>query len=271
MTRELQLRIVSAVVMIAVALVATWIGGLAFRLLCAAIAAAVFYEWLQMANAHGPKKDGKLALPFMAAICVVIVAAPDGAVSFAIVLALAALSAIIASAMRSPRWNTAGLVYAGQAGLSLALLRGTGPEGFKTVVFLFVVVWATDILAYFVGRALKGPRLAPMISPGKTWSGAMGGTIAALILGFGVAIWMDTRLSLAALFVLILVLSAISQVGDLFESWLKRRFQVKDSSHIIPGHGGVMDRVDGLVAAGFALYVTGAVLAGSEAPALAFF
>jgi phosphatidate cytidylyltransferase len=271
MTRELQLRIVSAVVMIAVALIATWAGGLAFRLLCAAIAAAVFYEWLQMARTGERIEDAKLAIALMAAICAVIIAAPDGAVSFAIVIALAALSAIIALANDSSRWIASGLIYAGVAGLSLALLRGTGAEGFKTVILLFVVVWTTDILAYFVGRALKGPRLAPTISPGKTWSGALGGTVAALVLGLGVASWMDTRLSLAALFVLILALSVISQVGDLFESWLKRRFQVKDSSHIIPGHGGVMDRVDGLVAAGFALYATGAVLAGSEAPALAFF
>lgn len=271
LTRELQLRIVSAIVMIVVALTATWIGGLAFRLLCAAIAAAVFYEWLQMAKAHGTKPDRQLSTGLMVAICAVILAMPGGATGFAIVMALAALSAMAAPALDSSRWNAAGLFYAGIAGLSLALLRDVGLEGFKTVIFLFVIVWATDILAYFVGRTLGGPKLAPAISPGKTWSGACGGTLAALVLGLAAAMWMDTRLSLAALTVLILVLSATSQIGDLFESWLKRRFQVKDSSHIIPGHGGVMDRVDGLVAASLVLYVIGAILADPDGPGLAFF
>jgi phosphatidate cytidylyltransferase len=271
LTRELQLRIVSAVVMIVVALTATWIGGLTFRLVCVVIAAAVFYEWLQMARADGTTADRQLSFGLMLAVCVVILMSPAGLTSLSIVAALAALSAMAAPALGASRWNAAGLLYAGMAGLSLALLRGTGLEGFKTVVFLFVVVWATDILAYFVGKALRGPKLAPAISPGKTWSGAIGGTFAALILGLAAALVMDTRLSIPATIGLILLLSVISQIGDLFESWLKRRFQVKDSSHIIPGHGGVMDRVDGLVAAGLVLYVVGAILIDPDAPALAFF
>ncbi|MHB2265090.1 phosphatidate cytidylyltransferase [Aliihoeflea sp. PC F10.4] len=271
LTKELRLRIVSALVMIVVALIATWIGGLAFRFLCVAIVAAVFYEWLQMAKAYISTTDQQLSVGLVVAICMVILALPGAATGFAIVVALAALSAMAAGALGSSRWSAAGLLYSGIAGLSLVLLRDTGLPGFKTVVFLFVVVWATDILAYFVGRAVGGPKLAPAISPGKTWSGACGGTLAALILGLAAALGMDTRLPLTGLILLIILLSAVSQVGDLFESWLKRRFQVKDSSHIIPGHGGVMDRVDGLVAASVVLYVIGVILADSDAPALAFF
>lgn len=270
-TKELRLRILSALVMIVVALTATWIGGLTFRILCIAIAGAVFYEWLQMAKAHAATTDRQISTGLMVAICAVILVVPDGLTSFAIIVALAALSAMAAQALGSSRWNGAGLLYAGLAGLSLALLRGTGLEGFKTVVFLFVVVWATDILAYFVGKALGGPKLAPAISPGKTWSGACGGTLAALILGLAAAFAMNMRLTVTAAIALILLLSVVSQIGDLFESWLKRRFQVKDSSHIIPGHGGVMDRVDGLVAASLVLYVVGAILIDPDTPALAFF
>ncbi|MET0170478.1 MAG: phosphatidate cytidylyltransferase [Aliihoeflea sp.] len=272
MTKELQLRIVSAVVMIVVALSATWVGGLIFRLLCVAIAAAVFYEWLQMARAKSVAVDRQLSAGLMFAICAVILLIPGGApTNLAIIVALAAMSMMAAQALSSSRWNGVGLLYAGLAGISLALLRGTGMEGFKTVVFLFVVVWATDILAYFAGKALGGPKLAPAISPGKTWSGACGGTLAALVLGMAIALAMNIQLSLAATVALVLLLSVVSQIGDLFESWLKRRFQVKDSSHIIPGHGGVMDRVDGLVAAGLVLYVVGAILIDPNAPALAFF
>ena len=133
------------------------------------------------------------------------------------------------------------------------ILRGGDQAGLIAILFLFAVVWATDILAYFVGRALGGPKLAPSISPGKTWSGAVGGALG----GRCSPAWRLRRRTgwggrgpaLVAL-----LLAIVSQFGDLFESFVKRRSGVKDSSHIIPGHGGVMDRVDGLVAAAFTLY-----------------
>jgi phosphatidate cytidylyltransferase len=137
------------------------------------------------------------------------------------------------------------------------------------MIFIFAVVWATDILAYFTGRAIGGPKLAPRISPGKTWSGAIGGAVSGVIAG--VAVFLshfsldDVRIPLLAL-----ALSVASQIGDLFESYMKRRFGVKDSSRLIPGHGGVMDRVDGLVFACFAalLFVLVQVMAagGQNAP-----
>src|SRR5690606_13899764 len=123
------------------------------------------------------------------------------------------------------------------------------------------VVWVTDILAYFVGKAVGGPKLAPSISPGKTWSGAIGGAAGGTLAGLIVAQFVPTTAGMAVICVAALALSVVSQAGDLFESSLKRRFSVKDSGRIIPGHGGVMDRVDGLVAAAFALYLAGALVA----------
>jgi phosphatidate cytidylyltransferase len=127
------------------------------------------------------------------------------------------------------------------------------------MLFIFATVWATDIFAYFVGRAIGGAKLAPRISPGKTWSGAIGGAIAAVIAGTAV-VWSFFSADGLWIPALTLVLSICSQIGDLFESFIKRRFGVKDSSHLIPGHGGVMDRVDGLFFACFAAFLLAIVI-----------
>jgi phosphatidate cytidylyltransferase len=134
------------------------------------------------------------------------------------------------------------------------------------ILFLFSVVWATDILAYFVGRAIGGPKLAASISPNKTWSGAVGGTIAAVVAGL-VIISAFGGTATVALGLIALVLSIVSQGGDLFESRLKRVCDVKDSSALIPGHGGVMDRLDGFIVAAAAAVLIGVVRAGESAPA----
>ncbi len=154
--------------------------------------------------------------------------------------------------------------------LSLAYLRDSDTPGLIAILFLFAVVWATDILAYFVGRAVGGPKLAPSISPGKTQSGALGGAVGGVIAGVLLAMAAGVP-NLLTIAVVALVLSIVAQAGDLFESWIKRRHGVKDSGWIIPGHGGVMDRVDGLVAAGFALYVLGSLFGGMETPAHGLF
>ncbi|MFC6490689.1 phosphatidate cytidylyltransferase, partial [Nitratireductor sp. GCM10026969] len=124
---------------------------------------------------------------------------------------------------------------------------------------------------FFVGRALGGPRLAPAISPGKTWSGAIGGALGGLAAGLAVAGFDSGEPALLWGGLVALALSVVSQAGDLFESALKRRHGVKDSGRLIPGHGGVMDRVDGLVAAALLFYLLGALLSGPNTPAAAFF
>lgn len=246
MQTELKLRIASGVVLAAVTLAATWFGGLAFQLLSALIALLVYYEWstitgLQEGDFQG-NAVGWLAIVIIAGLIV------TGYIGYSlpVLAAFVVLTVLWVSLQKTSWWLPGGIAYAGLTGISLAALRGADDLGLMATLFVFAVVWATDIFAYFTGRAIGGPKLAPRISPGKTWSGAIGGTICGILAG--VAVFMayfslqDLRIPIIAL-----VLSVASQLGDLFESFIKRRFGVKDSSRLIPGHGGVMDRVDGLI------------------------
>lgn len=269
---NLQLRVMSAIVLVAVALALTWAGGIWYRLLAAAIGAAVLYEWTAMSLAGDAGQPHRVALHALLALVLLPLVA---GVSLSTVLILL-FSAIVVGAIHAWRreagpWPVGGLAYAGLAAVSLAALRGADAAGLAATLFLFAVVWATDIMAYFTGRTFGGPKLAPSISPGKTWSGAVGGAVFAVIAGLGVASLAASPLGWAAIALLSLALSVVSQAGDLFESSLKRRFGAKDSSQLIPGHGGVMDRVDGLAAAAFAMFVVGALAAGVDRPAHAFF
>jgi phosphatidate cytidylyltransferase len=133
--------------------------------------------------------------------------------------------------------------------LSLVWLRADPDHGRGWAILLFAVVWSTDIGAYLVGRTLGGPKLAPRISPNKTWSGAIGGLICAALAAYAAALWDDLAFASAAALAVGAVLSVFSQIGDLAESWWKRRFAVKDSGHLIPGHGGILDRIDGVLLA----------------------
>ncbi|HEV7320918.1 MAG TPA: phosphatidate cytidylyltransferase [Ensifer sp.] len=246
MQTELKLRIASGVVLAAVALAATWFGGLAFQVLAALIAVLVYYEWSTITGL--PERDfqgnafGWFSIAVIAGLIV------TGYIGYSLpILAFFVLAGMLwVFLQKTSWWLPGGIAYAGLTGISLAALRGADDLGLMATLFVFAVVWATDIFAYFTGRAIGGPKLAPRISPGKTWSGAIGGTICGIVAG--VAVFMayfslqDLRIPIIAL-----VLSVASQVGDLFESFIKRRFGVKDSSRLIPGHGGVMDRVDGLI------------------------
>jgi len=246
MQTELKLRIASGVVLAAVALAATWFGGLAFQFLSVLIALLVYYEWSTITGLVERDFQGNaFGWLSMAVITGLVV---TGYIGYSLpVLAFGIGAALLwVLVQKTSWWLPGGIAYAGLTGISLAALRGADDLGLIATLFVFAVVWATDIFAYFTGRAIGGPKLAPRISPGKTWSGAIGGTICGILAG--VAVFMayfslqDLRIPIIAL-----VLSVASQVGDLFESFIKRRFGVKDSSRLIPGHGGVMDRVDGLI------------------------
>lgn len=268
---NLKQRVVSGAVLVVVALALTWAGGVWYRLLAAAISGAVLYEWLTMTARAEKPSNRWLAAGLLAVLLVLLVT--GASVPF---LSMGLVGAVIVTGAHAARfaagpWPVLGLVYAGLLAIALVALRGEGAAGLSATLYLFAVVWATDILAYFVGRAAGGPKLAPAISPGKTWSGAAGGTAAAALAGILVAVELGSPLGWGALLALTLVLSVVSQCGDLFESWIKRRFGVKDSSRLIPGHGGVMDRVDGLAVAAVALFLLGAAFAGPNAPASAFF
>lgn len=267
---NLQLRIVSSVVLIVAVLAVTFIGGVAFRLLSALIAAVMFYEWCTISRNATAARHQLVAAALLAVVLLALVLGYSAA-GVLVLLALSVLASLVDSKIAGQgSWAPAGLAYAGLSGVSLAWLRDGDQAGLLAILFLFAVVWATDIFAYFVGRSLGGPKLAPSISPGKTQSGALGGTLGGVVAGVALAAFAGLG-NLPLLALVAFLLSVVSQVGDLFESWIKRRHGVKDSGNIIPGHGGVMDRVDGLVAAAFALYAIGFMLGGADKPAQALF
>jgi phosphatidate cytidylyltransferase len=163
-------------------------------------------------------------------------------------------------------WATGGVLYAGVAFLGPALLRRDGELGFVAMLFLAATVWLTDIFAYAVGRALGGPLLWPRVSPHKTWAGTLGG-LAGGVAGGTVVAYASGIGRLAVVGVIALLLSVLAQAGDLFESAVKRRFGAKDASRLIPGHGGLMDRLDGFLVAALAALLIGILRQGTDAPA----
>lgn len=268
---NLQVRILSSIVLGILVLGITWLGGLSFRLLAGAIGAAIFYEWSMMTQARSGLRHHVVAGVLLAAVLIALVAGYSaGPVLTLLVVSVLACETYGRLSGSGGFWAPAGLLYAGLSAISLAFLRGGDAAGLVSILFLFAVVWATDILAYFVGRRFGGPKLAPGISPGKTQSGAIGGAVGGVVAGLVVALVAGTG-NVGTLVVVALILSVVSQAGDLFESWVKRRHGVKDSGRIIPGHGGVMDRVDGLVAAAFALYAIASLSAGANNPAQGLF
>jgi len=140
-------------------------------------------------------------------------------------------------------------LYIGLAGIALLVLRHDADAGRDNVLFLFVVIWASDISAYLAGRLIGGPKLAPRISPNKTWSGSLCGLLAAVSVGIWVSILLGFEVSVWQVALVATLLGLATQSGDMFESWIKRRFGVKDSSGLLPGHGGLLDRLDGVLAA----------------------
>ena len=261
---NLMLRIVSSLVLAPLAIAAAYFGGLVFFAFWAVAALAVLWEWqtLVCAGERNPVlATGAVAL---AGSGLLIVLDRPG-----IAIALIALGCFGAAALASNvrrMWCAAGLVYAAALLIAPVLLRRDANFGLAAILFLFVIVWLTDITAYFVGRAAGGPKLMPRVSPNKTWSGAIAGTVASMIGGVIVASQFDIG-GLAAVAVVAFVLSVVSQVGDLAESAVKRQFNAKDASQLIPGHGGLMDRLDGFVAAAVAGVLIGTAHGGFDAPA----
>ena len=263
MGNEVLVRTISAVVLGVAVLVVTWLGGLAFKLLSIVIMALVFHEWFRIVRTRTLSR----AVWFVGALTMAAVAAVVLAgwlvLAWPLAVAGAALAALLRRLEGQDLWPSVGLVYAGFFGVAFVALRDGADRGFAMMIVLFAVIWCTDILAFFGGRTIGGPRLAPTISPKKTWSGfiaglvggTIGGIIAATLFGSGPILWIAF---------LSIVLSLAGQLGDLFESAFKRRFDVKDSGNIIPGHGGVLDRVDSLIFASFAAYLIGLAVSGAD-------
>lgn len=238
-------RVVVGLLLAVVAIADIWFGGPAFTVMIAAGVIVILWEWGAMQA---------ISLPWRAAGAVVLAAVsllahmalPQPAI--ALLLAGAALLGGLSLLLRSPGrgWLSAGLFYAGLPAIALIWLRNQ-PDGFALVMWTMGLVWATDILAYFAGRAIGGPKIWPAISPNKTWAGLAGGMAGAALFSLAFAAWRSWPQAGLTMLVLGAILAVVAQAGDFFESWLKRRAGVKDSGKLFPGHGGVMDRVDGLV------------------------
>ena len=227
-SRDLWLRVASAVVLAPLAIAAAYVGGTWFIGFWLLAAAGILWEWM----------------------------------------GLVAAASSLAGPVRAG-WIALGACYAGAMLAAPFVVRADDALGFVAMIFLFAVVWATDVAAYFAGRILGGPKLWPAISPNKTWSGAVAGAVAGTAAGWAVAAVGGIG-PIAPILAVGFLLSVAAQLGDLFESALKRRFGVKDASHAIPGHGGLMDRLDGFLAAAVAAALVGVVRGGLDGAAGGF-
>lgn len=265
---ELALRVASSLVLAACALVATYLGGWLFAALWFLAGAAILCEWLAMTRVEPRFALTPTLVILLGGLSALVFAADAGVLVGAVAFLLAAgVAAACGRTARDRRWAAAGFAYAAVIALVPPLVREHPQLGIVVILWMFAVVWFTDIAAYFTGRRLGGPKLWPSVSPKKTWSGFLGGLAAAILAGAAVALialrfgW-SAPVPIAAVIALSALASVLSQGGDLAESALKRRFGAKDSGHLIPGHGGVMDRLDGFWAVAALM---GAALLGAHA------
>ncbi len=250
---DLKPRIAAAVVMGGLALATAWVGGFMFASFWWLAAVVVLWEWQRLVG--DARLAERVALGGLFAALAALFALHNSLLGAIAGLALGAGAVGWLAGPRTRAWAAMGALYAGALVASVTLLRISPSYGLPAILWVFAVAWGTDIGAYFAGRMTGGPKLWPSVSPGKTWSGAIVGAFAGGLLGLMLSGWANR---FAPLFWLGLATAIVSELGDLFESALKRRFGVKDSSGLIPGHGGLMDRLDAFVAASvFAAVVAG--------------
>lgn len=259
-------RTLSSLVLAPIAVWLIWLGGLPFQLLILTIAVIASYEWSKMCKSPSPRISAIALIAVMIAIIIdsYFVSKEVSLLYFVFMIALISCFGVFLSLPQLGRY-VVGAIYIGLGCLSLIFLRAEGdPDGLFYVGSLFLCVWSTDIFAYFTGRTFGGPKLAPKLSPKKTWSGLLGGMLAsalALTLSnyFYYEYYLEAPifgwLGYIVCFVIGALIAVFAQIGDLFESWAKRQAGVKDSGHLIPGHGGILDRVDGLLSGAIAAYV----------------
>jgi phosphatidate cytidylyltransferase len=250
---DLKPRVAAAVAMGSLALATAWIGGFVFAVFWWLASIVLLWEWQRLVG--GAQLAERVAVGGLLVALSALCALHNSILGVGAALVLGAVAVGWLAGRREGIWAAVGAIYAGALVASAVLLRISPSFGLASILWMFAVVWGTDIAAYFAGRLIGGPRLWPSVSPGKTWAGAIVGALAGAVLGLMLAAWTNR---LAALFWLGLATAIVSELGDLFESALKRRFGVKDSSGLIPGHGGLMDRLDAFVAASvFAAVVAG--------------
>jgi phosphatidate cytidylyltransferase len=255
--RDFAVRLLSSLAMVAIVALFTFSGPIAFAIMTVAVSLVVSWEWARLVE--GPDA-GVVMVVQLGAVAVAGVLAGSISPGLALLaLCIGAILALLLSLDRNSLLAALGVFYAGLPAVSLIWLRSDEPFGLRAVIFLILIVSTADTAAFVSGRLLRGPLLWPRVSPKKTWSGLLGALVASAMVGalFWVVVPSGSPLRLAAAGA---VLAAVAQAGDLAESALKRRFGAKDSGALLPGHGGVMDRVDGLVAAATAVGLAAIVI-----------
>jgi phosphatidate cytidylyltransferase len=247
---ELAPRVFSALVLGAFSLLAAYAGSWCFAVLIALFITGMAWEWGRLVR--GAEFDGAFAAQSLAMMLAVVLSVRGQPIAALLAVTVGAAFVLALEKVRRRGalawWSAGGVYYTGTPAVGLIWLRSDEYAGFEAILYLFIVVWTTDTAAYFSGRLIGGPKLAPWISPKKTWAGLVGGAVSAACAG-GVYAAASVGSSVGAACVVSLALALVSQFGDLSESALKRFFGTKDASGLIPGHGGVLDRLDGLVSA----------------------
>jgi phosphatidate cytidylyltransferase len=247
---EIATRITSAVVLAAIALGAVFVSPWTFAVLVIIAGTIIAWEWGRLLR--GTDFD---AIAVTQAACITVVAVLGTLSKFGLALLTIAIAAAaivgLSLTSRKGAWSLAGLAYAAFPALALVWLRDDPAFGVAAILFVLAVAWTTDTASYVGGHLIGGPKLAPSISPNKTWSGLILGIIAPALIGYATGrVLVGTSTSILAL--ISMVIAAACQVGDLSESAVKRKFGAKDMSGLIPGHGGLLDRIDGLLFAALA-------------------
>jgi phosphatidate cytidylyltransferase len=262
---DLVRRIVSALILVPLAIGTAWLGGWLFALFWLAGAAVVLWEWNRLIIPDAPPVlfGGEAAAITAAVILLRFFWNPGFAL---IALGIGTGIALALSPRGRSRWAIGGMVYATAVVAGPVILRDDAALGFVAILWLFALVWGTDVGAYFAGRSIGGPKLWPQLSPKKTWSGFIGGALLGTLLALAVVRVAGLPLTVP-LTLITLLLAMASQGGDLFESFVKRRFSAKDAGTLIPGHGGVMDRLDGFLVAAILAALIGLARGGFGRPA----
>jgi phosphatidate cytidylyltransferase len=243
-SRNLWMRVVVALVLAPAAVAIAYVGGWPWCALVTLAAGGLYVEWLMIV---GSARETGVVASGLVALALSGIGLAAGRIDASLLASLLGFGAVAWLSKARREWNVAGYLYAAAAATASVIVRRDHAYGLIALMLILLVVWGADIGGYFAGRGLGGPKLWPRVSPKKTWAGAVGGFAASLVVAAGFAALGLGRTG--PVLVLGAVLSIVSQLGDLFESAVKRRFGVKDSSRIIPGHGGLMDRLDGFVAA----------------------
>ncbi|MDB5638494.1 MAG: phosphatidate cytidylyltransferase [Bradyrhizobium sp.] len=243
-SRNLVMRVIVALVLAPLSIAIAYAGGWLWTVLVTLAAIGLYVEWLTIIGAAGERR---VVASGVAALAIAGLCLATGQIDASLVTLALGLAGVAMLSSAQPIWTGGGFFYAAAAQVASVLVRLDQVYGFVALILILLVVWATDIGGYFAGRGIGGPKLWPRVSPRKTWAGAIGGFVASLLVASGFAALGQGKT--VPLLLLGAALSIVSQLGDLFESAVKRRFGVKDSSHIIPGHGGLLDRLDGFVAA----------------------